>query len=125
MKLIIAGASGFVATEAVRQSLNDPKITSVIALARRQIVAPADLASSADASKLKSITSDYGGYSEDVKRLLADADACIWYSRHHVCSCSNRADVILPGQSPSHLVSRKTLTSKKSVVCVKTCPSRP
>jgi nucleoside-diphosphate-sugar epimerase len=79
MKLVIAGATGFVATECVRQALNDPRFTSVIALARREVKAPADLGPKADASKLKSvIVQDYGSYSEDVKKQLAGTDACIW-----------------------------------------------
>ena len=80
MKLIVAGASGFVATEVIRQSLSIPKITSVIALARRSVSAPSDLGPRADASKLHSVILDnYGSYSEDVKKKLAGADACVWY----------------------------------------------
>lgn len=79
MKLIIAGATGFVATECVRQALKDSRFTSVIALARRQVKVPTDLGSKADTSKLQSVVlEDYGSYPEDVKKQLAGADACIW-----------------------------------------------
>ncbi|EXJ81830.1 hypothetical protein A1O1_07895 [Capronia coronata CBS 617.96] len=79
MKLIVSGASGFVATEVIRQSLNNPSITTVVALARRRISAPGNLPPDADASKLRSVVvDDLDQYSEDVKRQVAGADACIW-----------------------------------------------
>jgi hypothetical protein len=80
MKLVIAGASGFVATELIRQSLALPQITSVVALARRPISVPENLGAG-DSSKLRSaVVKDYNEYPDDVKKELADADACIWYS---------------------------------------------
>jgi nucleoside-diphosphate-sugar epimerase len=79
MKLIIAGASGFVATECIRQSLSDPRFTTVIALARKAVSAPADLGPKADISKLQSVViEDYGTWPEDVKERIKGADACIW-----------------------------------------------
>lgn len=82
MKLIIAGASGFVGTELIRQSLRISKITSVVALARRHVSAPADLEPGAEASKLTSVAlENYDNYTEDAKTQLAGADACIWYVR--------------------------------------------
>ncbi len=81
MKLVVAGASGFVATEIIRQCLESPKISSVIALARRPVSAPPDLSATADASKLQSVViSDYDVYPEEVKAQLAGVDACIWYT---------------------------------------------
>jgi nucleoside-diphosphate-sugar epimerase len=78
MKLIIAGGSGFVATELIRQSLALPQITTVIVLARRPVSAPTDSAAG-DPSKLHSIVlQDYDEYPDEVKKQLADADACIW-----------------------------------------------
>lgn len=82
MKLIVAGASGFVASEVIRQSLSIPKITSVIALARHPVATPSNLGKGADASKLHSVVLDsYGSYPDDVIKQLAGADACIWYVR--------------------------------------------
>lgn len=79
MKLIVAGASGFVAGEIIRQSLSNPRITSVVALARQPVSAPSDLDRKADVSKLDSvILEDYERYPEDVMKQLAGADACIW-----------------------------------------------
>jgi hypothetical protein len=78
MKLIVAGSTGFVATEIIRQAISNPAITSIIALARRETIAPAN--AGADASKLKSvICDDFSNYPEDVKKELAGANACIWY----------------------------------------------
>ena len=80
MKLVVAGSSGFVASEVIRQSLSIPKITSVLALARRPVSAPSNLPKDADPSKLQSVVlDDYGSYPEEVKTQLAGADACIWY----------------------------------------------
>jgi uncharacterized protein YbjT (DUF2867 family) len=78
MKLIITGASGFVATEVLRQALHLPSITSIVALARKSVSAPGGTPAE-NASKLTSVVvEDYGTYSDDVKKQLAGADACIW-----------------------------------------------
>ena len=83
MKLVIAGATGFVATELIRQSLSNPKITSVIALARRLVSTPSNLGPNADSSKLRSVlVENYGSYPDDVIEQLAGVDACIWYVRY-------------------------------------------
>ncbi|KAJ7261741.1 putative nucleoside-diphosphate-sugar epimerase [Mycena haematopus] len=78
MKLIIAGATGFVAQELIRQSLRHPDVKSVVALARKPVAPPAG----ANAGKLKSlVVKDYATlseYSDEVKKELAGADACIW-----------------------------------------------
>ncbi|KAH8652609.1 putative nucleoside-diphosphate-sugar epimerase [Tricladium varicosporioides] len=75
MKLIVAGSTGFVATEVLCQAIHNPAITSIIALGRRETVLDAGV----DTSKLKSvICDDFSNYPEEVKRELAGADACIW-----------------------------------------------
>ena len=80
MKLIIAGATGFVATELIRQSLSLPQITSVLAIARCPVSTPSNLGPNADPSKLHSVLlENYGSYPDDVIKQLAGADACIWY----------------------------------------------
>ena len=76
MKLIIAGATGLVATEIIKQSLQIHEITSVIALSRR----PIHVDDGIDSSKVKNvIVSDYGEYPDDVKAEFQGANACIWY----------------------------------------------
>ena len=80
MKLIVAGSSGFVASQVIRQSLSIPDITSVIAIGRRPVSPPSNLGKGADPSKLHSVVLDsYGSWPDNVKKQLADADACIWY----------------------------------------------
>ncbi|KAJ5910078.1 hypothetical protein N7504_004721 [Penicillium tannophilum] len=76
MKLIVAGATGLVGTEIIRQSLQISEITQIIALARK----PVHVEDGTDPlSKLKSVViRDYGEYSADVKAEFAGADACIW-----------------------------------------------
>ncbi|KAK6955647.1 hypothetical protein Daesc_003289 [Daldinia eschscholtzii] len=79
MKLIISGATGFVAREVIRQSLSRNEITSVIALARKPVSIPEKLPPDANPSKLKSVViEDYENYPEEVKNEFAGAAACIW-----------------------------------------------
>ncbi|KAI0517485.1 hypothetical protein F5B22DRAFT_645666 [Xylaria bambusicola] len=78
MKLIIAGSTGFLATELIRQALAHPGVTSVIALGRREASVPAGVESN---GKFKSvICKDFENYSDDIKSEIAEADACIWYA---------------------------------------------
>ena len=73
MKLIVAGSTGFVATEIIRQALDNPAVTSIVALGRRETLLPPN-------EKLKPVVcDDFENYSENVKQQLSDADACIWY----------------------------------------------
>ncbi|KAJ5501844.1 hypothetical protein N7453_006661 [Penicillium expansum] len=76
MKLIVAGATGLVGTEIIRQCLEISEITQVTALARK----PVHVEDGTDPrSKLKSVViRDYGEYSANVKAEFAGADACIW-----------------------------------------------
>jgi uncharacterized protein YbjT (DUF2867 family) len=79
MKLIVAGASGFVGQEVIRQSLKRADITSVIALSRKTVSAPSDSGAGYDTAKLRSVViKDYEDYPEEVLKELAGAKACIW-----------------------------------------------
>lgn len=79
MKLVVSGATGLVGTEVIRQSLLNPKITSIIALTRRPISIPSFPDQDVDTSKLKSlILEDFTEYTDDAKEQLVDVDACIW-----------------------------------------------
>lgn len=78
MKLIVAGSTGFVGTEVIRQAISNPAVTSIIALARRQTDVPQD--AGVNAPKLKSVVCDnFDSYSDKVKNELRGANACIWY----------------------------------------------
>ena len=79
MKIIVAGSTGFVATEFIKQALSKPAVTSIIALARRETPLPESSGPDADSTKFKSvICNDFANYPENVKRELSDADACVW-----------------------------------------------
>ncbi|KAJ2989678.1 hypothetical protein NUW58_g3346 [Xylaria curta] len=79
MKLIVAGATGFVGREIIRQSLSHPKITTVVALARSHVAVPEPLTAGSDSSKLKSVViKDYEVYPDEAKKEFAGANACIW-----------------------------------------------
>ncbi|KAL7621850.1 hypothetical protein AAE478_007350 [Parahypoxylon ruwenzoriense] len=74
MELIVAGATGFVSTEVIRQSLSRREITFVIALARKPVLVPNGLGEGADPSKLRSVgIKDYEKYLDDVKKEFAGA----------------------------------------------------
>ena len=80
MKLIIGGASGFVAQELLRQSLKRPEFTTVVALSRKPVSAPSDIGDAANAAKLRSVVvKDYSQYPEEVRKEFEGANACIWY----------------------------------------------
>ncbi|KAL9090939.1 MAG: hypothetical protein Q9159_001682 [Coniocarpon cinnabarinum] len=79
MKLVVAGATSFVATEVIRQALQLPQVTSVVALARRPVQPPPDLPANVDTSKLKNVVlEDFGVYSDQAKTELRQTDACIY-----------------------------------------------
>lgn len=83
MKLIIAGASGFVGQEVVSQSLKRPEITSVIALSRKPIAASD---AGADTSKLRNVVvNSYDEYPPEVRKEFDGADACIWSVLLQLC----------------------------------------
>ncbi|KAI1330738.1 NAD(P)-binding protein [Xylariaceae sp. FL0255] len=79
MKLIITGATGFVAKEVIRQCLSKKEITSIVAVARSPVPIPEKLEAGADPSKLKSLViKDYEFYLDEVKAEFSGAAACIW-----------------------------------------------
>jgi hypothetical protein len=80
MKLVIAGSSGFVATECIRQALSNPRITTVVALGRKAVSPPSNLPKYADTTKLVNvILKDYETYDDDARKALEGVEACIWY----------------------------------------------
>jgi len=73
MKVIITGVTGFIGIEVLRQCLKDASITSVVALARRDL--PEDVTS----DKLQFFKmKDFGEYPQEVKEALEGSDGCIW-----------------------------------------------
>lgn len=116
MKLVVAGATGLVGTEIIRQSLQIQEITSIIALARRQV----KIDGGVDSSKLKSvIVKDYGEYPGEVKAELSDADACIWYRFIASLLLTRAILTVSLGLSPSPLSDPVGLTSPRLSAFVK------
>ncbi|GAW19355.1 hypothetical protein ANO14919_088410 [Xylariales sp. No.14919] len=76
MKLLVAGSTGFLATELIRQAIAHPGVTSVIALGRREASLPAGADPGGKVKLL--ICKDFEAYSDDIKSEMATADACIW-----------------------------------------------
>lgn len=75
MKIIVAGATGLVGSEIIRQCLDNNAVTEVIALARN----PIQIDENTKSSKLKIVlVEDYGHYPGHVKAAFAGADGCIW-----------------------------------------------
>ena len=75
MKLIVAGATGFVGSEVIRQSLRSREITSIVALSRK----PINVDLGTESAKLKNVVvKDYTSYPDEVKKEFAGANACIW-----------------------------------------------
>ena len=76
MRIAIAGASGFVGSEILRQALGSKAVTSIVAIGRRNASAP----EGCDGSKLSNIVlEDLTHYPDEDKKRLSDVDACIWY----------------------------------------------
>ena len=82
MKVLIAGATGGIGSQALRQSLAHPQITKVVAFTRRSL--------SLEHPKLDNILiKDFAKWPEDVLIQHADAAGMIWYlgSTPFLASC--------------------------------------
>ncbi|KAL6913627.1 hypothetical protein FSHL1_011304 [Fusarium sambucinum] len=79
MKVVIAGSTGFVGQEVVRQALYHPLITKVVTLSRRDHELSEDLQRPEFEEKFTSVScSDFKSYPQYVKDEISGADACIW-----------------------------------------------
>jgi len=75
MKLILAGASGFIGHEVLSRALTNPKITSLIALSRK----PLPELYSSHPKLLTIIHNDFTSYPPSLMTQLAGAEGCIWH----------------------------------------------
>jgi uncharacterized protein YbjT (DUF2867 family) len=75
MKLVIAGATGFVGKALLKQALGCSDITSIVTLGRQPIVLE-----DADKAKVTNfVLDDFEHYPASLIEQIADADACIWW----------------------------------------------
>lgn len=78
MKLIITGATGFVATEVIRQALMRHDVTSIVAVARSPAAVPPSVPPMY-AKKMESVlVQDYGTYNQEIKESFKGTDAVVW-----------------------------------------------
>ncbi|KAK3320573.1 hypothetical protein B0T19DRAFT_487075 [Cercophora scortea] len=76
MKVVIFGGTGLIATELIRQALAMPEITSIVAIARKEVQLDEG---ALNTSKFKSvIIHDYMEYPDSIKAELSGADVCVW-----------------------------------------------
>lgn len=74
MKAILTGATGYIGGEVLDQCIANPKITSIVALSRRDLTGAAG-----NDPKVKTIImKDFLNYPDTVLEELKDADICIW-----------------------------------------------
>ena len=75
MKLIVAGATGFIGSEVLRQCIASPGVTSILVVSRRE---PAkELMAS---PKVKVILhEDFSEWPTSLLEQLEGAEGCIWY----------------------------------------------
>ena len=74
MKVILTGATGFIGSEALRQCLKSPSITSIVALSRRNL--PEVVTNNPNLKVL--MMKDFTSYPHTLLDELAGAEACIW-----------------------------------------------
>lgn len=74
MKVVLTGVTGFIGREILDQCLQNPSITSIVALSRREPQPPVT-----SNSKLKIvIMDDFLVYPKPVLEEMRGAEACIW-----------------------------------------------
>ena len=74
MKIIIAGATGFIGREVLAQCRAKSSVTSIIVLTRRPL--SEDLCD--DPKVVPLLVNDFLDYSNDAKEKMKDASAAIW-----------------------------------------------
>ena len=112
MKVLIAGATGGIGSQALRHSLAHPHITKVVAFTRRSL--------SLEHPKLENILmKDFGKWGDHALTQHADAAGMIWYP----CSTPFLGFVALTRDFPGALA--HTAATKKSTLSTQSLSWRP
>jgi nucleoside-diphosphate-sugar epimerase len=83
MKVMVTGGTGLVGSNILKKCIDDPRITSVLALSRREL--PAELT---DNEKVKVIISkDFSKYPNELLEQLEGAEACLWQVTTMIYHC--------------------------------------
>jgi len=86
MKLIVAGATGFVGSEVLFAALQHPAVTRVVSLSRRAVIDPRIVKH----AKWESILlEDFEHYPPDAMAKMQGAVGCIWSETHTPLRCSS------------------------------------
>jgi len=74
MKVIVTGVTGLVGSTVLKQCIKDSRITSVVALSRREL--PAEI--SGDKKVKVIIHEDFSQYPDELLKEMNGAEACLW-----------------------------------------------
>jgi thioester reductase-like protein len=74
MKLVLTGCTGFIGSEVLSQCLQNPTITSIVALSRREL----PKAVNSDPKLKVVVTKNFTTYQDSVVNEISGSDACIW-----------------------------------------------
>jgi uncharacterized protein YbjT (DUF2867 family) len=74
MKVIVTAVTGLVGSTILKQCIKDSRITSVVALSRREL--PSDL--SGDSKVKVIIHEDFSQYPDALLKELNGAETCLW-----------------------------------------------
>ncbi len=74
MRIIIAGATGFVGGAVVRQAIANERITHAFVLTRKPL--PEDIAKSPKVTIIQH--NDFSAYPPELLEQLAGAEGCVW-----------------------------------------------
>lgn len=83
MKVIIAGVTGLVGSTVLKRCIKDLRITSIVALSRREL--PAEL--SEDKRVKVIVHDDFSRYPDELLKELNGAKACLWQA--HLCTLAS------------------------------------
>lgn len=74
MKIVLTGSTGYIGQEVLEQCIQNPSITSIVVLSRRQL--PETLTTSPKVQVV--IVDDYTSYLPSTIQAIQGAEACIW-----------------------------------------------